>query len=206
MESMSACPLESDERIISWATQASTGDTNSLGNLYRHFSKKITHFIRSRVGGDRYLAEDLHSQLWIRVTRTISQFDAALGTFSSWLHLIARNLITDHFRKPSTWRESLAVADSCVIDLTTDRTVQEVGLEEHVEQVEIQKAIGGLVQRLPERQQECLRLRTYHGLTVAETADMMGSTAGAVKMLHQRALTNLGKNMRAPYWREFAGS
>ncbi|WP_309239694.1 sigma factor-like helix-turn-helix DNA-binding protein [Actinomadura sp. J1-007] len=49
------------------------------------------------------------------------------------------------------------------------------------------------VRRLGSEQQECVVLRFLHGLTVAETALVMGKKTGAIKALQYRAVRSLAR-------------
>ena len=46
---------------------------------------------------------------------------------------------------------------------------------------------------LPPEQQECLVMRFLQGLSIAETAEMLGRSEGAIKQLQLRAVRNLAK-------------
>jgi RNA polymerase sigma-70 factor, ECF subfamily len=54
---------------------------------------------------------------------------------------------------------------------------------------------GRLLQVLPEKQREILILRVVIGLSAGETAEVVGSTPGAVRVAQRRALTRLRKTM-----------
>jgi RNA polymerase sigma-70 factor (ECF subfamily) len=47
------------------------------------------------------------------------------------------------------------------------------------------------VQQLNPEQQECIVLRFLHGLSVSETAEIMGKKDGAIKALQHRAVRRL---------------
>jgi RNA polymerase sigma-70 factor (ECF subfamily) len=49
------------------------------------------------------------------------------------------------------------------------------------------------VRQLGSEQQECIVLRFLHGLSVAETAEIMGKKAGAIKALQYRATRSLAR-------------
>jgi len=49
------------------------------------------------------------------------------------------------------------------------------------------------VRRLGPEQQECVVLRFLQGLSVAETAQVMGKNDGAIKALQHRAVRALGR-------------
>jgi RNA polymerase sigma-70 factor (ECF subfamily) len=53
--------------------------------------------------------------------------------------------------------------------------------------------MGRLLGVLPERQREILVLRVVLGLSADETAEVVGSTPGAVRVAQHRALTRLRK-------------
>jgi RNA polymerase sigma-70 factor (ECF subfamily) len=51
---------------------------------------------------------------------------------------------------------------------------------------------------LPEKQREIVVLRVVVGLSAEETADAVGSTPGAVRVVQHRALARLRKVLAAP--------
>lgn len=60
------------------------------------------------------------------------------------------------------------------------------------EHTHVVSALRVALDRLPDRQRECLVLRYYLGLSEAETADAMGVAKGSVKTHHSRAVAALG--------------
>jgi RNA polymerase sigma-70 factor (ECF subfamily) len=55
------------------------------------------------------------------------------------------------------------------------------------------KALLDAVCQLNSQQQECVTLRFLHGLSVAETAKIMGKNDGAIKTLQYRAIRTLAR-------------
>ena len=53
------------------------------------------------------------------------------------------------------------------------------------------------VHRLGSEQRECVVLRFLHGLSVAETAAVMGKKSGAIKALQYRAVRSLARMLPA---------
>ncbi|WP_181642483.1 RNA polymerase sigma factor, partial [Nocardioides massiliensis] len=47
--------------------------------------------------------------------------------------------------------------------------------------------------KLPKEQQECLIMRFLQGMSIAETAKVLGRTDGAIKQLQLRGVRNLAK-------------
>jgi RNA polymerase sigma factor (sigma-70 family) len=54
------------------------------------------------------------------------------------------------------------------------------------------------MQHLPEHYRQVLRLHTTDGLTFAQTAEKLGSTADAVRKLWRRAVEELAKRLERP--------
>ena len=58
-------------------------------------------------------------------------------------------------------------------------------------QVELAGRMATLLDMLPEKQREIIRLRVVVGLSAEETAEAVGSTPGAVRVAQHRALSRL---------------
>jgi RNA polymerase sigma-70 factor (ECF subfamily) len=108
--------------------------------------------------------------------------------FGAWLMTIARNLTTDHFKAGRT-RLELTTDDMTAHDGSTD------GPDTQVLASLTNQALLGALKDLPHEQQECLIMRFLQGLSIAETALVLGRSAGAVKQLQLRAIRNLAKSL-----------
>ena len=64
-------------------------------------------------------------------------------------------------------------------------------------EIDLVRLLGELLDHLPEKQREILVLRLVVGLSAEETAEMIGSTPGAVRVAQHRALTKLKKIIAA---------
>ncbi len=106
--------------------------------------------------------------------------------FGAWLVTIARNLVADHF-KSSRFR--LEVTTGEMLDSNeTERSPKDAVLESLSN-----AALLDAVHRLNPQQQECLTLRFLQGLSVAETARIMGKNEDSIKTLQQRAVRALSR-------------
>ena len=63
--------------------------------------------------------------------------------------------------------------------------------------VDAGERMNALLQVLPEKQREILILRVVVGLSAEETAEAVGSTAGAVRVAQHRALAKLKTQITA---------
>jgi RNA polymerase sigma-70 factor, ECF subfamily len=188
-DSGQACSSETDEaeasRLIGLVELARGGDSEAFGLLYDHYNTSVYRFIYYRVGSVA-LAEDLTSETFFRALRSMSSFKWQGKDFGAWLMTIARNLTADHYKAGRT-RLEFATEDMGAHDSATD------GPENAVLASLTNEALLEALGELPPEQQECLIMRFLQGLSIAETAKVLGRSDGAVKQLQLRGVRNLAK-------------
>ncbi|MFI7617736.1 sigma-70 family RNA polymerase sigma factor [Nonomuraea terrae] len=168
---------------------AKNGCTDSFGTLYDRYVDLVYRYIYFRVGSHP-LAEDLTSETFLRALRKIGDFSWQGRDFGAWLVTIARNLVADHFK---SGRYRLEVTTGEVIDVPLDGS--------HIPENAVVTAIINdrvlrAVRDLNPEQQECVVLRFLHGLSLAETALIMGKKSGAIKALQFRAIRALARALK----------
>jgi RNA polymerase sigma-70 factor (ECF subfamily) len=164
---------------------ATAGDVEAFGVLYDHYVELVYRYVYYRVGAYA-LAEDLTSDTFLRALRRIGDFSWQGKDFGAWLITISRNLIADHFK---SGRYRLEVPTPELLD--GDR--HEEGPERAVLDSMTNRMLFTAIRRLGSEQQECVVLRFLHGLSVAETALVMGKKSGAIKALQYRAVRSLAR-------------
>jgi RNA polymerase sigma-70 factor (TIGR02952 family) len=163
--------------------RAQGGDAEAFGELYDHYVSLVHRYAHHRVG-DRATAEDVTSETFVRALRRIDSLSFQGRDVGAWLITIARNIIRDQ-AKSSRYRLEVSTADMRDADTATD------GPEEAVVQQLTNQELVACLRQLGSEQQECLALRFLHGLSVRETAQVMGKRDGAVKALQHRAVRRL---------------
>ena len=186
-----AASSEEDEaertRLIALVELARKGDSEAFGLLYDHYQPSVYRFLfyRTRSGT---LAEDLTSETFFRALRSMNNFRWQGKDFGAWLMTIARNLATDHFKAGRTR-----------LELTTE----DMGLHDDATEGPESSVLAGLTNEillralteLPSEQRDCLVMRFLQGMSIAETAAVLGRSDGAVKQLQLRGVRNLAKLM-----------
>jgi RNA polymerase sigma-70 factor (ECF subfamily) len=186
-----AASSEEDEaertRLIALVELARKGDADAFGLLYDHYQPSVYRFLfyRTRSGT---LAEDLTSETFFRALRSMNGFRWQGKDFGAWLMTIARNLATDHFKAGRTR-----------LELTTE----DMGLHDDATEGPESTVLAGLTNEillraltdLPPEQRDCLVMRFLQGMSIAETAAVLGRSDGAVKQLQLRGVRNLAKLM-----------
>ncbi|MGN6473114.1 MAG: sigma-70 family RNA polymerase sigma factor, partial [Mycobacteriales bacterium] len=167
--------------------RAQAGDGEAFGELYDAYVDLVHRYISHRVA-NHALAEDLTSETFLRALRRIGTFTWQGRDFGAWLVTIARNLIADHF-KSSRFKLEQSTPD--LVEAGADGRSD--GPENEVLTGITNAALLNAVRQLGQEQQECIVLRFLQGLSVAETAAILGKNEGAVKALQYRAVKALGR-------------
>jgi RNA polymerase sigma-70 factor (ECF subfamily) len=123
-------------------------------------------------------AEDLTSEVFVRV---VSSIKGQKGYFPAWLIRIAKNLLTDYYRKRGRSREtSLEEIEEPFSDSNKDT-------KESLHPDDLRKMLDFLT----DEQKEVIILRFIEGNTNEEVAKITNKSVGAIKALQFRALTAL---------------
>jgi RNA polymerase sigma-70 factor (ECF subfamily) len=172
-------------RLIALVELARSGDKEAFGQLYDHYQPSVYRFLYYRVGSTT-LAEDLTAETFFRALRSMHSFRWQGKDFGAWLMTIARNLTADHFKAGRTRLEQ-TTEDMQTLDTTSEGP--EIEVLSSLTNESLLRALG----ELPTEQRECLIMRFLQGLSIAETAEILGRSAGAVKQLQLRGVRNLAK-------------
>jgi RNA polymerase sigma-70 factor (ECF subfamily) len=174
-------------RIDRFARASSTGDRQACDDLMAELHPPLLRYCRSRLRNavDASTAEDIAQDTLIGVLRALPTFDHDAGSpLLAFAFRIARNKIVDTVRRGRISRIDL-------VDDVPETTATVDGPDELAIQAERNAMIVKLMGRLPERHREVLRLRLVVGLSAVETAEILGSTPGSVRVTQHRALVAL---------------
>ena len=174
-------------RLIALVELARGGDSEAFGLLYDHYHVSVYRFLFYRTRSAP-LAEDLTSETFFRALRNMKSFRWQGKDFGAWLMTIARNLATDHFKAGRTR-----------LEMTTEDMGDHDDATEGPESVVLAGLTNELLLQalteLPDEQRDCLVMRFLQGMSIAETAAVLGRSDGAVKQLQLRGVRNLAKLM-----------
>lgn len=162
--------------------RAQKRDTEALAQLYEAYFDKIYRYIAMRVRNEME-AEDITQQVFMKVLQSISSYKNQGVPFSSWLYRIAHNQVVDFLRQ----QNKKATVDIDGLPLPDMGDDPQQMMEQQVDIEELKKA----TKRLTESQQEVLSLRFTGELSIAECAQIMGKSEGAIKALQHSAVLAL---------------
>jgi len=177
---------EERTRLIALVELARKGDTEAFGLLYDHYHGAVYRFLFYRTRSVA-LAEDLTSETFFRALRSMTGFRWQGKDFGAWLMTIARNLATDHFKAGRT-RLELTTEDMGLHDDSTEEGPEHSVLASMTNEILLEA-----LAKLPGEQRDCVVMRFLQGLSIAETAAVLGRSDGAIKQLQLRGIRNLAK-------------
>lgn len=173
-----------DEAFASVLVAAKSGADWAWSSLFQELFGPVTGYLASRGAAE---PEDTASEVFLKVARKIHDFDGDRDSFRSWVFVIAhRSLIDD--RRHRSRRPDLAAA-------IPDGGYAGGDVEEEAVESLVTAELIEAFERLTDTQRDVLALRMVAGLSLQQTAEVLGKRTGAVKALQHRALTTLKKEL-----------
>lgn len=162
---------------------AQRGDVDAIGALYDQHHQALFRYIWLRVG-ERTLAEDLTGDVFVRMLAALPRYQPSLVSFRAWLYRIAHNLVVDHYRKGGD-------RNSVPLQQAENKSAEgETPLALFEQELTVERLRRAL-EALEQTQRDVVTLRFLSGLSLQETAEVMGKTEAAIKALQHRSLAAL---------------
>ena len=172
---------EDDASLDSAMDRYARGEDAAFAEVYDKLAPRLYGFLVRRTH-DRAKAEDILQQTMLHIHRARGRFLPGAEVMP-WAFAIARRLLIDQHRRGG--RELLAKGDDeDVGDLLVSL---DAGADELAIAKEVATRLGEELQRLPEKQRVAFELIKQDGLSVAEAAQVLGTTVAAVKLRAHRA-------------------
>jgi RNA polymerase sigma-70 factor (ECF subfamily) len=165
---------------------AARGDEAAIATLYRELQPQLLRYLRHHAGR---FAEDIASEVWLGLAPQLAGFGGTGADLRALMFTIARRRVVDHYRHHGR-RPSI-----CSLDDSADRADGIDVAARAVENVTAQGAVAALVRGLPDDQAEIVLLRVLGELDVAQVAQIVGKSAGAVRIAQHRALQHLQQTL-----------
>ncbi|MEO6844389.1 MAG: sigma-70 family RNA polymerase sigma factor [Ginsengibacter sp.] len=168
------------------------GDSEALSSLIERYKDKIYTSIYLLVK-DKYLAEDIFQDAFIKVIDTINGGRYTdEGKFLPWVMRIAHNLCVDHFRKV---KRSPSIKTSDDHDIFEVLNFSEAGADEKMIQGQSHERVRKMLDMLPEDQKEVIVMRHYADLSFKEIAKLTDCSINTALGRMRYGLINLRKMM-----------
>jgi RNA polymerase sigma-70 factor, ECF subfamily len=156
-------------------------ELDAFADIYDHYFPRVYNYVRYRVH-DAQTADDLTALVFERAWSNLKRYQPKSASFGAWLFGIARNAISDHYRRG---RETLPLDD--MVDQPGDEPMP----EDEAARSESNSRLLAAVARLNERERELIALKFGAGLTNVEIAHMHGLRENNVAVILHRAMQHL---------------
>ncbi|EWC58078.1 RNA polymerase ECF-subfamily sigma factor [Actinokineospora spheciospongiae] len=170
---MVVLPVVDEEQLV---RAVARGDRAAFEDLYRRTAPWLTVRLRRRCSDDQVVAEVVQ-ETYLAVWRAAGSFagSAVDGTAVGWLWAIAARRLVDAFRRRARQERPLPPAEPVP------------AAEDEVLAGTFDDAVGGALRDLAPDLRQVLQAMVLDGLTVRETAVLLGVPEGTVKTRARRA-------------------
>lgn len=158
------------------------GDLDRAADLFDMYNKRLYNFFLKSTY-DRDLSHDLTQTVFYRMIRYRRSFSGN-HPFRSWIYQIARNVMSDHFRKEK--KVSMFVDIDDIGDKAGD----------HVPAGESYKQLYQSMALLDHGQREILVMSKFQQMNYKDIAAIMDTTVSNVKIKVHRAMKQLKKQYK----------
>ncbi len=162
-----------DNQIKSLCRRIKRADKNAASELLKIYYADIYSYLR-RLCGSRHDAEDLTQQTFLKVWSSLDGF-AGRSKFSTWLYRIAHNTYLDWLRKNAAGTQSRP--DQWWQECTDKNS----GPFANVAESQLTQQLYEAVDQLDEDKKHVVHLHYYQGLSLRETAKVLGIATSTVK-------------------------
>ncbi|MBF0581369.1 MULTISPECIES: RNA polymerase sigma factor ShbA [Corynebacterium] len=177
--------VDTDAAIAAAVPGAVEGDPKRLQKLINLIHPQVVRYCRARVGSNRYpTADDVAQEVCLAVARAMPKFDEKGVPFMAFVFRIAANKIVDARRMHS--RDLAQPTDEMPDEEEVSQTP-----ESEILLLDSCNEVSGLLDLLSDKAREIITLRVFGGYSAEETAQILGTSAGAVRVAQFRALAKL---------------
>ena len=169
------------------------GDGAAWEEIIQSYSRRVYN-LAYRFTSRADSAEDLTQDVFVRVYRSLDQYNPKQGDLQNWLMRLARNLIIDDYRK-----RQRAPQDDIADDLEDHkyhlRSAQN-SVQREMERRELGAQVQTGIDKLSPDLRTCVILRDIEELSYQEIVDLLKIPEGTVKSRINRGRIELAKILR----------
>jgi len=192
-QALEALKAVSETNGVELIRRARGGDGAAWEEIVSLFSRRIFNLayrFTSSVSG----AEDLTQEVFIRIYKTLDQYDPKQGDLSNWLMRLARNLIIDDYRHRQRNPQN-SMADT-VDDHQYHLRAVGTSAQREIERKELAGQVQEGIDKLPDDLRTCVILRDIEELSYQEIVEVLKIPEGTVKSRINRGRIELAKILR----------
>ncbi len=190
MEALKAVAASNSADLV---RRCRAGDGAAWEEIVSTFSRRIFNLayrFTSSVEG----AEDLTQEVFVRIYKTLDQYDAKQGDLANWLMRLARNLVIDDYRHRQRNPQNTYADD--VDDHTFHLRAIGTSAQKEIERRELCAQVQEGIDKLPPDLRTCVILRDIEEMSYQEIVEVLKIPEGTVKSRINRGRIELAKILR----------
>ncbi len=176
-----------EEHLDAVVADAVAGDRDALREVLEIIRPIVVRYCRARVGTlerSGLSADDVAQEVCLAAVMALPRYRDRGRPFLAFVYGIAAHKVADAYR--AVGRDLSYPTES-----VPERSSTQAGPEQSAMDADSVTRMSALLDVLPGKQRDILILRVVVGLSAEETAEAIGSTAGAVRVAQHRALARL---------------
>ena len=190
MEALKAVATNNSADLV---RRCRAGDGTAWEDIVSLFSRRIFN-LAYRFTSSVEAAEDLTQEVFVRIYKTLDQYDAKQGDLANWLMRLARNLIIDDYRHRQRNPQNTYADD--VDDHTFHLRAVGNSAQKDIERRELCAQVQEGIDKLPTDLRTCVILRDIEELSYQEIVEVLKIPEGTVKSRINRGRIELAKILR----------
>lgn len=155
----------------------------TMEHIYMEYKSKVLRYVRLKIS-DLQDAEDVCSTVFMKIQIGLPLYDSTKSSLSTWTYSVAHNAVIDFYRRTRPAEqldEKIVCSEDGFEDVYNNETLNE---------------LAAALENLPRRESDVIILHYYSGKTLKEIAEMMKMSYSNMKLLHQKALVRLKKELQ----------
>lgn len=177
--------LKSKDQLDPEIIELAKTDSDAFGQLYDFYFPRIYGFVMAKVG-DSSVAEDLVSDIFVKLLDNLPKYQDRGMPFSAWLFTVARNVIFDFFAKNNKQKTEMIEEGMEIKDEREDASPKV-----QASQTELKEMVKAVMSKLPERELTILQMKFFSGLNNREIAASLNLTESNVGIILYRVLRKI---------------
>lgn len=173
--------LPEEQKLVEDAQQSADG----FGKLYDHYFSKVYGFVASKIC-DRGDAEDLTSEIFMKVLENIHRYEWRGVPFGGWLFKIARNTLNAYYI------EKARVSNKDIEEMyALSDDEEKTSPHKNAARGELTEKVRLVMSELPEREKTVLQLKFFGQLNNREIMHATGLSESNVGIILYRTLRKI---------------
>lgn len=173
-------PLSAEDVLVA---ELKSADPLAIQKLYKMYSGSLNGIITRIIKYDE-VAEDILQDTFVKIWKSIGQYDSSKGKLFTWMANVAKNLAIDYVR-------SKAHLNLGKTDDITEMPVEIVDNKAYVFPNMETIGVKQLLVHLKKDQQEIIDLIYFNGFTHVQVAEMLNIPLGTIKTKLRLAILKL---------------